>query len=191
MTAEPNKDIDINEHLFKEAIENLKQAVSYQSTSQRRVSKRVKILIRSVMIGMASTLIFIFYLVYILTQQVEALSTSLDAISEETSGMLNSIEQIEIVMMTFDAHMNVLPAINQSITEIDDNLYSLTGNMSGVTNNVSQVTSELRSLRGVLASMSNKVDVLDNTLLQINKDVNDVSKPLKRFNDFNPFNHLP
>ncbi len=185
-----NLDQMTDEELFSESFSYLKQAFLKQSASQRRVAVRVKFLIRSLMMAIVTSLLFIFYLIYILTHQVNVLSDELDAMSAEGQMVINSMNNIDSVMMKFEAHMNSLPYINESVSRIDENLSLVEVNIAGVSDNLGKITGEVNQLSQTLGSMSTSIQVLDYTVHQVNKDINDATKPIQRFNDFNPFNFM-
>ncbi|MEE9302620.1 MAG: hypothetical protein V3U84_02435 [Thiotrichaceae bacterium] len=187
-----NLDLDqlSDEELFTDSFSNLKQAFLKQSASQRRVAVRVKFLIRSLMIAIVTSLLFIFYLIYILTHQVTVLTNELDSMSIEGQMVLKSMSNIDSVMMKFEAHMNSLPYINESVSRIDDNLSLVEINVAGISDNLGLINGEVNQLSKTLGSMSSNIEVLDYTVHQVNKDINDATKPIQRFNDFNPFNYM-
>ena len=185
-SSQPQGDAD----LFNEAVCNLQQAILLQSKSQRRVATRVKFLIRSIMVGLVSALIFISYLAYLFLHQVTVLTNSLDNISLETTGLYESIEDIERDMMKFEAAMDELPHIGSSILTVNTNLSLMTSSVGEMTQHITTVKGELQGLASSLSGVSKNVQVLDASVNQMKVDINEVTKPVKRFNDFNPFNML-
>ena len=179
-----------DEELFHTSLLNLKHALLQQSQSQRRVADRVKTLIRSLMMGLGSALIFILYLIYILTGQVDALSTSLDAISKQATAVQESMTDIDIVMITFETYLQELPRIDTSVTKVEKSVTGMAINVTGITNNLSIVTDELGLLRTSLSGMNQNVLVLSQVLQRVNRDVADGVKPVERFNSMNPFNFM-
>jgi methyl-accepting chemotaxis protein len=177
-----------DEQLFNEAVCNLRQAVLSQGKSHRRVATRVRFLIRSIMFGLVSSLLFILFLIVLLTHQVNVLTTSLNNISTNTSSLLDSINDIELDVLQFETAMAVMPNISTSVIGMNQNVSSLTTRMGSVTKNVKKIKGELQLLHGSLADLSKNTQVLEQSVGNINKDMNEVTKPMKRFNDFNPFN---
>ncbi|HHL18125.1 MAG TPA: hypothetical protein ENJ33_00155 [Thiothrix sp.] len=177
-----------DEQLFNEAVRNLRQAIISQGKSHRRVATRVRFLIRSIMFGLVSSLFFILFLIYLLTHQVRVLTTSLDSISTKTSHLLGSFDGIERNIVQFEASMGVMPNISSAILEMNQNVSSLTANVGAVTQNVGTIKNELQQLNKSLASLSDNTQILEQSVRRINNDMNTVTKPMKRFNDFNPFN---
>jgi archaellum component FlaC len=177
-----------NEALFKTSVFNLKQSLLELSSTQRRVASRVKTLIRSVMIGIVTTLVFILYLVYILTQQVNALSNSLNNVSKQAILVQESIDDIEMVMINFETYMNELPGIDVSVTNLEYNITNITHKFSALTNNVTTITSEIKTLNNSLSGLGQNTLVLNQVLRQVTKDVADGAKPIRQFNHVNPFN---
>lgn len=177
-----------DEHLFNEAVSNLKQAILSQGKSHRRVATRVRFLIRSIMIGLVSSLFFILYLIYLLNHQVGVLTTSLNSISLKTSQLLTSMSDIEKDVAQFEMTMNVMPSLSDSVRVMNYNVSSLTGHMELVTGNVTTLKNELQQLNGSLSHLSTNAHILEQSVEKINHDMNTITKPAKRFNDFNPFN---
>ncbi len=177
-----------DEQLFDEAVRNLRQAILSQGKSHRRVATRVRFLIRSIMFGLVSSLFFILFLIYLLTHQVEVLTTSLDSISTKTSHLLGSIDGIERNIVQFEASMGVMPNISNAILKMNQNVSSLTTNVGAVTQNVGTIKNELQQLNKSLSHLSDNTQILEQSVGRINSDMNTVTKPMKRFNDFNPFN---
>ncbi|MEE9352302.1 MAG: hypothetical protein V3U78_08580 [Thiotrichaceae bacterium] len=186
----PTPDSMTDEELFADSFSSLKQAFLKQSAAQRRVAVRVKFLIRSLMIAIVTSMLFIFYLIFILTRQVVVLTEELDSISADGDRVLVSMQNIDSVMMKFEAHMNTLPLINESVAHIDQNLSLVEVNVAGISGNLGAINGEVNQLSQTLGSMSSNIQVLDHTVHQVNKDMHDATKPVQRFNDFNPFNYL-
>ncbi|MCK5917978.1 MAG: hypothetical protein KAG34_06115 [Cocleimonas sp.] len=176
-----------NEELFQTSLLNLKQAVLQQSRTQRRVASRVRTLIRAVMVGLVTALVFILYLVFILTQQVNALSNSLDTITTQAVSVQESMDDIEMVMITFETYMNELPGMDVSVTGIEYSIHGMTNNFSRITQNVSTITTEINTLNKTLSGVGQNTLVLNQILKQITADIADGTKPIKRFNQMNPF----
>ncbi|HID81332.1 MAG TPA: hypothetical protein EYH06_02830 [Chromatiales bacterium] len=177
--------------LFEESISYLKRSLLLSAKTQQRVGLRVRILIRGVMIGLVVTLLSIFYLIYLLTNQVNSLSDSLDRITTEAVAMRNSVDNIQIVLMSFETQMDVMPALNYSVEKISGDVVTISDGMNGITHNISKVSTELTDLHGAMRGLSGKVTGLDQTLFRVERDMNSSSKPFRRFNQMNPMNHLP
>ena len=177
--------------LFEDSITYLKHSLLLSAKTQQRVGFRVRILIRGVMVGLVVTLFSIFYLIYLLTNQVESLSGSLDRITLEALAMRNSMDNIQIVLMSFQTQMDVMPALNYSVEKISGDVVTISDGMNGITRNVSKVSSELTELNGAMQGLSGKVTGLDETLFKVERDMNSSSKPFRRFNQMNPMNHMP
>lgn len=176
-----------DEHLFNEAVSNLKQAILSQGKSHRRVATRVRFLIRSIMVGLVSSLLFILYLIYLLNHQVGVLTTSLNSISLKTSQLLTSISDIRSDVAQFETAMNVMPSLSDSVRVMNHNVSSLTNHMESVTGNVTTLRGELQQLHGSLSHLSTNAHVLEQSVERMNHDMNTITKPAKRFNNFNPF----
>ena len=161
-----------------------------QSRTQRRVASRVRTLIRAVMVGLVTSLCFIIYLIYILTQQVNALSSSIDTISTQATLVQESMDDIEMVMITFETYMNELPGIDVSVSGIENNVFNMTRSFSAITKNISVMTNEIDSLRNTLSGVGQNTLVLNQVLQQVTGDVADGAKPMRRFNSMNPFDFL-
>lgn len=174
--------------LFADSLLNLKQAVLNQSASQRRVAVRVKFLIRSILGAVIVSLVFTLYLIYILAHQVETLTKKLDLMSAEGQHVLTSMNNIDAVMNKFDTQMKTLPYINESVTNIDKYLSLVTTNVGGVSDSFDTINTEVNELSKEMESVSLNVEALGATVHRLNKDIHEVTKPVKRFNDFNPFN---
>lgn len=179
-----------DEELFQSSLLNLKHAVVQQSMSQRRVAERVRTLIRSLVVGLGSALVFILYLIYLLTGQVEALSDSLDAISHQAVAVQESMDEIEIVMITFETYMNEMPGIDQSITKVENTMGEMTNHFASITQNISLVNGELDNLQTSMYGMGQHTVVLNQVLRQVTSDVADGTKPARRFNSMNPFEFM-
>ena len=177
--------------LFEDGIQHLKRAILLSAKTQQRVGFRVRILIRAVMVGLVVTLLSIFYLIYLLTGQVNALSDSLDDMTSEAMTIRQNIDNIQVVLMSFQTQMDALPMLNHSVEKITKDLVSITDNMHGITGNISQVSTELTDLHGAMQGLSGKVSGLDQTLFRVERDMNSATRPFRRFNQINPLNGLP
>ncbi len=179
-----------DQELFGDTFEKLKEGVLKQGAAQRRVAVRVKYLIRSITVAIVTSLLFIFYLIHLLTRQVDVLTEQLDVISVEGERVLHSVRNIDTVMMKFEAQMNTLPDITDSVVSINQNLSLVTRNVAGVSDNIGTINREVYELRQTMNYVSQNIQKLEYTVYQVNQDVNSATKPIKRFNDLNPFNYL-
>ncbi len=189
MTSDRMKNMS-DEELFQASLLNLKKSMLQQSITQRRVASRVRTLIRSLMVGLVTALVFILYLVFILTQQVEALSNSLDTISKQAVLVQESVDDIEMVLITFETYMNELPGIDVSVSGIETNISNMSGRFAVISKNVSVITTEINGLKNTLSGVGEKTLVLNQILQQVATDVYEGSKPIQRFNNMNPFDFL-
>lgn len=172
---------------FDDLLKNLQFIIQTHSHSQRALAKRVRLLIRVLLFGLISALAFILYLLYLLTMQVNEFADALDHITNEAEFVQTSIDNIEMSVTVFEAYMGDLPEMNQAITEIDNSLTGMVSNVSGVSQDVQNLGQELSGIRQSLGLVAHKVQVLDQSLLQINEDVDDAAKPFRRFNQMTPF----
>lgn len=172
---------------FQKALENLRYVVVSQSQTHRVLGNRVRMLIRSLVVGLVSALAFILYLLYLLTMQIDVFSDSLKHITEEAESVQLSIDHIEMSVAVFEAYMRDMSEMNASVEKIDKSLLMMTKNVSGVTRDVQQVSYELNQLQASMRQVTGNVQVLDSTLLNINKDVDDAAKPFENFNKMIPF----
>lgn len=177
--------------LFEESVGYLKQSLALSVRSQERVGFRVRILIRAVMIGLVMTLVSIFFLIYLLTNQVEALSDTLDVITDEAIEIRSSMDNIHVVLMSFDNQMEAMPPMNQSVAKIKTDIHMTSSGMKRITGDVQTMSIELSGLQAAITGLSNNITQLDYTLLRVNKDMKDTTKPLRRFNQMNPMNYVP
>lgn len=187
----PTSSSEESNQLFEESISYLKRSLLLSANTQQRVGLRVRILIRGVMIGLVITLLSIFYLIYLLTNQVNSLSDSLDNITIEAVAMRNSMDNIQIVLMSFQTQMDIMPALNYSVEKISGDVVTISDGMNGITQNISKVSSDLTVLNAAMQGLSGKVTGLDQTLFKVERDMNSSSKPFRRFNQMNPLNHMP
>ncbi|HIO91841.1 MAG TPA: hypothetical protein EYG68_03235 [Leucothrix mucor] len=179
-----------DDELFHTSMVNLKKALLQQSRTQRRVANRVRTLIRSVMVALGSSLIFILYLVYILTQQVNTISSSLDDMSQQAVAIQGSMNDVKHVMIMFETYMNEMPGIDVSISGIENSMANMTNSFAAITKNVELVSSELDSLKGSMQGVGHNTLVLNQVLHQVTADVADGARPIERFNSMNPFNFM-
>ena len=186
----PALDTMTDEELFQASLLNLKHAVVQQSLAQRRVADRVRTLIRSLVVGLGSALVFILYLIYILTRQVEALSDSLDTVSHQAVAVQESMDDIEIVMINFETYMHELPEIDLSVTGVDKSMEKMTHHISSITGNISIVTHEFDNLQASMYGMGQQTVVLSQVLQQVTADVSEGTKPARYFNNMNPFEFM-
>lgn len=176
-----------DEKNFQQALDNLQYIVQTHSRSHRAVANRVRMLIRVLIIGLVSALAFILYLLYLLTLQINVFSSALDHITTEADAVQISLDHIEMSITIFDAYMNNIPEMDVAIGKIDSSLGNMTHNVHGVTNDVQLLSYELGQLQSSLHRVATHVQTLDHNLLTVNQDVNNATKPFRRFNQFNPF----
>jgi prefoldin subunit 5 len=188
MTSAPEtKPITMTDEDFQQALENLRYVVVSQNNTHRVLGNRVRMLIRSLVVGLVSALAFILYLLYLLTMQIDVFSDSLKHITEEAESVQLSIDHIEMSVAVFEAYMRDMSEMNASVEKIDKSLLTMTKSVSGVTRDVQQVAYELNQLQASLQQVTGNVQTLDNTLLNINKDVDTAAKPFENFNKMMPF----
>jgi len=174
--------------LFEESVGYLSESLNLVVRSQERVGIRVRILIRAVMVGLVITLSSFFFLIYLLTDQVDALSDTLDMITNEAIEMRSSIDNIQIVMMSFENQMEVMPILNHSVGKITTDIDTIGNGMHDIAGNVQSMSIELTELQGAMSGLSGKITGLDQTLFRVEKDMSDSTKPMRRFNQINPLN---
>ncbi|MCK5726568.1 MAG: hypothetical protein KAH22_07070 [Thiotrichaceae bacterium] len=177
-----------DEMLFEESIVLLKQAFIRQSHVQRSVSRRVKVLIRSIMVAIVTSLLFTSYLAYILTKEVNALSNKLDKITFQGALLQKDMNKIDVVLTKFQAQMSYLPDMKKAVDDMDTNLYQMLPKMKLLTSSMEGVTGDVSKMSLHLQGVSNAMQHLNQTMGRIDDDVHQASKPIQRFNDMNPFN---
>lgn len=176
--------------LFEESIVLLKDAFIRQSLVQRSVSRRVKVLIRSIMVVIVISLLFTSYLSYILTKEVSILSQELDDIIVQGELLQADMEKIDTVLSKFQAQMSYLPEMQTSVVKMDMSLYKMLPKMKLLASSMEGITGDVNKMSKHLFSVSNAMQQLNQTVDTIDNDVHQSSKPIQRFNDMNPFNYF-
>jgi len=186
-----HKPIDVNRRLVKEyraAMHEFKLAMQLRDEFSLRIGKRTTQIIRFSMLGMLLLMIALFYLIYILTNNLNQITTHMASISTRMDGMHQHFGQVVSNMHTMQYNMagigSTMQAMQQDIhgvARIDDHMLAIQNDTQHISLAIQSMQIDVNNMDSHISNMSGHFGSLNQKMGHMGRDVNRLSAPMRWF----------
>ena len=181
--------------IIESAMREFNESMAHREQLSIRIGRRTTQIIRFGMTGMIILGLALFYLIFILTKDFSAITVHMD----DMSGFMGNMDQnlvvvgqtlprIQDTLILLNKNITVMPALNQSVGNMDSSLGSLSTDMHTMIDQLNQMNSSVANMTGSVSNMTTSMHVLNNQFTDMNRivdgmsgNVNQMAKPMRAF----------
>jgi methyl-accepting chemotaxis protein len=174
--------------LVERSLKDFREGMEYREQLSIRIGRRTTQIIRFGMMGLSILGLALFYLIFILTKDFSNITTHMTAMSGHMQQMERSfikvagtIEQVNSTMLTLNDSITVMPALDSSVSSMDDNLGTLSSDMHALVEQIQYMNGNVANMTGNLQLLNAQFTDMNRIVGGMSGNVHDMAKPMKMF----------
>jgi methyl-accepting chemotaxis protein len=170
-----------------EAIDRLQRVIRLLGERQEFLDRRISVLSRLALFDLFAVVLTISLLVIILAVQAPELRNAVATMNIHFGVMSDDMYSIRRSMARMTEDVASLPGIIAQVDNIHGSVGQMSGSIGTMTGRVATMNTNLGLMNLQVNDMSLSFAVMDDSLMRMMQDVNHMSKPMRFFNQMNPF----
>lgn len=176
-----------NEERINEAIDRLQHVIQLLGERQEFLDRRISALSRLALFDLFAVVLSISLLVIILSVQAPELRTAVATMNLHFGALSDDMYNIRRSMARMTEDVTALPGIITEVDHIHGSVGQMSDRIGTMTTRVATMNTNLGLMNQQVNDMSLSFAVMDDTVMRMMQDVNHLSKPMRLFNQMNPF----
>lgn len=176
-----------NEARIDEAIDRLQHVIQLLGERQEFLDRRISALSRLALFDLFAVVLSISLLVIILSVQAPELRTAVATMNLHFGAMSDDMYNIRRSMARMTEDVSALPGIIREVDSIQGSVGQMSNRIGTMSTRVGTMNTNLGLMTQQVNDMSLSFAVMDDTVMRMMQDVNHLSKPMRMFNQMNPF----
>ena len=172
--------------MVERALDDFRQGMEYREQLSIRIGRRTTQIIRFGMLALSILGLALFYLIFILTKDFSNITTHMTAMSGYMNNMNNSftsvssaINQVEKTLVKINEHITVMPALNDSVGNIDASLGLLRTDMNSMVEQIEFMNGSVANMAGSIQVMNNQINDMNRAINSMASNIHQMAKPMK------------
>ncbi len=172
--------------MVERALDDFRQGMEYREQLSIRIGRRTTQIIRFGMSALSILGLALFYLIFILTKDFSNITTHMTAMSGNMSNMERSfttvasaISQVEHTLVKLNEHITVMPALNDSVGNIDASLGLLRTDMHSMVEQIELMNGSVANMAGSIQVMNNQINDMNRAINSMAANMHQMAKPMK------------
>jgi len=174
--------------IVERSLDDFRKGMDSREKLSIRIGRRTTQIIRFGMIGMSILGLALFYLIFILTKDFSNITTHMTAMSGYMHNMEKSfttvagtITRVQETLLVINDSITVMPALNSSVSNMDNNLGSLSTDLHSMVEQVQYMNGSVSSMAGNMQILNNQFTDMNRIVGNMSGNVHDMAKPMKMF----------
>lgn len=185
--TEVNNSREIAE-IMESAMHEFSEAMEHREQLSTRIGARTTQIIRFGMAGLTILGAALFYLIFILTKDFGVITDEMKLISgymqnmnENFYAVAGDLEEMKQTMFVLSRNVDVMPAINDSVRQMDDSLNTMSGDLHIMVEPITNMNRNVATLAGNLQLMNRQMTDMNISVGNMSGNVHQMAKPMKMF----------
>jgi len=174
--------------IVERSLDDFRKGMEYREQLSIRIGRRTTQIIRFGMTGMAILGLALFYLIFILTKDFSNITTRMT----EMSGYMHNMEKnfttvagtiirVQETLLVINDNITVMPALNSSVRNMDNNLGSLSTDLHSMVEQVQFMNGNVSSMAGNMQILNNQFTDMNRNVGAMSGNMHQMAKPMKVF----------
>lgn len=176
-----------NEDHIDEAIDRLQRIIQLMGEQQSALDRRISTLAKLALFDLLIVVVSISLLVVILSVQAPELRQAVASMNLHFAAMSDDLFEIRRSMGRITGDVAVMPRIVGHVDSMHGNVGRMGEQVGTMTERVATMNQSLSRMQTQVGDMALSFQVMDDTILRMTLDVQHLSKPMRFFNQMNPF----
>ena len=174
--------------MVERSLDDFRQGMDSREKLSIRIGRRTTQIIRFGMIGMSILGLALFYLIFILTKDFSNITTHMTEMSGYMHNMeknfttvAGTITQVHETLLVLNDSITVMPALNSSVSNMDNNLGTLSTDLHAMVEQVQYMNGNVANMAGSMQVLNNQFTDMNHTVGSMAGNVHQMAKPMKAF----------
>ena len=174
--------------MVERSLDDFRKGMEYREQLSIRIGRRTTQIIRFGMTGMAILGLALFYLIFILTKDFSNITIRMTEMSGYMHNMeknfttvAGTITRVQETLLVINDSITVMPALNNSVSNMDNNLGSLSTDLHAMVEQIQYMNGNVTSMAGNMHILNNQFTDMNRTVGAMSGNVHDMAKPMKMF----------
>ena len=174
--------------IVENALRNFNEGMAHREQLSIRIGIRTTQIIRFGMLSMLMLGLALFYLIFILTRDFSAITGHMDDMTGYMNNMdrnfvvvAESITRVDQTLTVLNEHITVMPALGQSVDNMDSNLGTLSSDMHSMVGQLEQMNGNVSNMAISLRILNNQFTDMNRTVDSMAGNMHQMAKPMKAF----------
>lgn len=174
--------------MVERSLDDFRQGMDSREKLSIRIGRRTTQIIRFGMIGMSILGLALFYLIFILTKDFSNITTHMTEMSGYMHNMeknfttvAGTITQVHETLLVLNDSITVMPALNSSVGNMDNNLGVLSSDLHAMVEQIQYMNVNVTSMAGNMQILNNQFTDMNRTVGAMSGNVHDMAKPMRVF----------
>ncbi|NCA70529.1 MAG: hypothetical protein EOM91_10555 [Sphingobacteriia bacterium] len=176
-----------NEERIDEAIDRLERVILLLGERQDGLDRRIAALSTFALFDLFIVVLSISLLVVILSAHAPQLSAAVSNTNQYLRTMSDDMFNIQRSITRMREDVASLPEMVAQVDAIQGHVGAMGEHIGTMTGRVSAMNAHITGMSRQVNDLSLSFQVMDETIVRINQDVHHLSKPMRFFNQMNPF----
>jgi hypothetical protein len=174
------------DRLINESLERFERIMAIRTELNLGIARRVSFLMRSSFIGFGLVVGAFFFMILVLSTQMDQVTTLITTMNTHFSSMNDDMDYMLSAMAEMDHHVGHLPRIVSHMDGMYHDMQTIALNMAQIHQDMVAMTGDLGQLGGNVTDMRHSFRGVDTSVQIMRQDVQHMSAPMRMFNFFNP-----
>jgi methyl-accepting chemotaxis protein len=174
--------------MVERALDDFRQGMEYREQLSIRIGRRTTQIIRFGMTALSILGLALFYLIFILTKDFSNITTHMTAMSGNMNTMEKSftsvagtISQVERTLTLLNEHITVMPALNDSVGNMDSSLGLLRTDVHSMVEQIEYMNGNVLNMTSSMQALNNQFGDMNRTVGNMASNMHQMAKPMKMF----------
>ncbi|MEN8205881.1 MAG: hypothetical protein ABFS24_07700 [Pseudomonadota bacterium] len=174
--------------MVERALDDFRRGMDSREKLSIRIGRRTTQIIRFGMTGMAILGLALFYLIFILTKDFSNITTHMTEMSGYMHNMeknfttvAGTIARVHETLLVINDSITVMPALNSSVGNMDNNLGTLSTDLHAMVEQVQFMNGNVSSMAGNMQILNNQFTDMNRTVGSMSGNMHQMAKPMKAF----------
>jgi methyl-accepting chemotaxis protein len=172
---------------FLRAVSSLEGIILSQIEMKNKLSSRLNYSIQAGLLILGIIAISILILLWTLSSQIHRISDVVDEMNTNFSTVSLEMKKMENYITSMEGQVGLLQTISGNTKVMQSSIKNISSNMVTMEGTVGGISAHVNSVRVDVHQISQSMDHMDNEVINMRKDLQDMSEPSRRMNDFFPF----
>ncbi|WP_353573035.1 hypothetical protein [Candidatus Albibeggiatoa sp. nov. BB20] len=172
--------------LVRDSMHDFYESMRLREELSLRIGKRTTQIIRFSMFSMLSLGVAMFYLIYTLTSNMNAITTRMIQMSSDMQDMntqfslvVKNMEQMKYSIHDMKGYIQTMPRMAASVNNMGDNFPTLISHLSEITDYTQSMQKNMGAMTMDMANMSQQFTELNHSVGVMGYNVNYLARPMK------------
>ncbi|MEA3640639.1 MAG: hypothetical protein VBE63_11945 [Lamprobacter sp.] len=153
---------------------------------QRRIEVRVKLLYQLLFGAVVVLVASLSYMTVMLSLQLPEATATVTLLNDRFAGIADNMDRMERSVRSIQMEMRVLPELIGHVDSMHGAVAFMSHDMLDIAGAVAQMDSSVEHISSSLTHMRGSFEVMQQTVGGMGRDLNQMSQPMRLFNQMNP-----